>query len=166
MEDILEQAILVEANDEVIEDLILNHILNDNIQNVHSVFNFNSLESEQVKQNFRFEKQDIPRLAQLLEIADTIVTETGHTCTGLDELCILLGFLAYPNRLSDLKTIFLLSAQSFSQVINTTIKLILKRHRSLLEDLDVVLWLTQEKLEHYSQFIGRIQFIQDFMEYF
>ncbi|XP_050515881.1 uncharacterized protein LOC126892544 [Diabrotica virgifera virgifera] len=157
MEDILEQAILLEANDDDIEYVILNHILNDgndnNVQNV-PVFNFDTLEAEQAKKYFRFEKQDIPRLVQLLGIPDIIVTETGHTCTGLDGLCILLRRLAYPNRLSDLKVIFGLSAQSLSQIINKTVNLILEGHRSILEDLDNVPWLTQEKLEYYSQAVA------------
>ncbi|XP_050516041.1 uncharacterized protein LOC114329942 [Diabrotica virgifera virgifera] len=85
MEEILEQAMLLEANDNDIEYLILNLVLNDdNVQNqnVHPVFNFDTLEPEQAKQYFRFEKQDIPRLVQLLGIPDIIVTETGHTCTA------------------------------------------------------------------------------------
>ncbi|KAJ8909943.1 hypothetical protein NQ315_004010 [Exocentrus adspersus] len=77
-----------------------------------------------VKNIFRFTREHLLRLVCLLRLPDTIYCETGHTITGLTALCIVLRRLSYPNRLNDLILMFGLSPQSLSQIIKTTLNII------------------------------------------
>ena len=65
-------------------------------------FDFESLDPHECKAEFRFEKQDLPKLKQCLRIPDRFVCPQGTVCSGMEGLCILLKRLNYPCRYSDM----------------------------------------------------------------
>lgn len=153
MEDILEVAILGEEQDEEIELILLNYILVDghNLENERHIFSLEQMSDEDITLSFRFERNDIYRLRIYLGIPENVFTETNNRVNGTTALCILLKRLAYPNRLRDLSPLFGMSAQSLSQIIKTTINIIIEHRGELLINLNNLQWLDRERLQSYSQ---------------
>lgn len=56
--------------------------------------------------HFRFQKQDMDRLLEALQIPDSYTSHQGSVFTGMESLMILLRCLSYPNRWCDLVPIF------------------------------------------------------------
>lgn len=56
--------------------------------------------------HFRFQKQDMDRLLEALQIPDSYTSHQGSVFTGMESLMILLRRLSYPNRWCDLVPIF------------------------------------------------------------
>ena len=61
-------------------------------------FDFNQFSDIQCWDQFRFQKKDIPVLAQLLGLPPTFTTTNGCVLERVDLMCILLRRLSYPNR--------------------------------------------------------------------
>ncbi|KAJ8917009.1 hypothetical protein NQ315_012926 [Exocentrus adspersus] len=117
MEQDLEDIIIAGGNDEDIEAAILFHLnlLGDqegNINNDPQEFNLDDLTAAESKFLFRFEKDDVYRLSQTLRLPDFIRTYKGNKVSGLTSLCMILRRLAYPNRLRDLKNIWIFTTIS------------------------------------------------------
>ena len=68
---------------------------------------------------FRFQKRDIPILVRALSLPPEYHCEQGTKVAGIEALMILLRRLAYPNRLSDLVTIFGRSEPELSLIFNS-----------------------------------------------
>lgn len=51
---------------------------------------------------FRFEKRDIPLLAEARQLPPTFTCRQGSVCDGIEGLCMLLKRVAYPCRYSDM----------------------------------------------------------------
>jgi hypothetical protein len=151
MEQVLEAIILGGGDHQDVENAILHIILNRGIgQHPNLRFNLNEISNEEAKGNFRFEKQDIPILARLLEIPNLIRTESRNVVEGETALAILLRRLAYPNRWQDLRTLFHLSSQSLSQIASHTANIILANKGALLENLNNLQWLNHNRLRQYA----------------
>lgn len=140
-----------------IEEIFLIHVFN-NRQNlighraeVYGAFNFNELSEHECKLNFRFEKQDILRLALALRIPEHFTTVGGHKTTCIEGLCILLRRLAYPNRLVDLEPLFGRSGPGLSEIANFVCDLIYNNFGHLLSHLRNLPWLNLDRLRTYSQ---------------
>jgi hypothetical protein len=154
MDEMLEAAILGDANDDDIEEAILimlNPLRNNYVDPERQQFDLNEISFDQAKLNFRFEKNDIPILAELLGLPEQIITSTRNNVDRTTALCILLRRLAYPNRLKDLTLLFGLSPQSLSQIINTTTNIIMENKGNLLENLQANQWLDRNRLQYYAQ---------------
>jgi hypothetical protein len=84
MEEQLEIAILAGANDQEIEQLILHNIIgveeNNAIQPVE--FNLNNISDDEVKANFRFQREDIIRLRNALRIPQRVISNTRNKVAG------------------------------------------------------------------------------------
>lgn len=70
---------------------------------------------------------------------------------GVTALCILLKRLAYPNRLDDMRRQFGLSTSTLSRVINATVRLICDNWFHLLNDLNNLQWLNQNRFQLYAE---------------
>lgn len=83
MEEILEAAILGDANNEEIEFLILNNILinRDNVEQAER-FSLEQMTDEEIKLAFRFERNHILTLKDYLGIPEEVVTVTGNKVNG------------------------------------------------------------------------------------
>ena len=70
-------------------------------------FNFDENISEaECKAGFRFERGDIERLADVLQLPPTLKCPQGSVCDRIEGLCILLRRLAYPGRYIDMVSRF------------------------------------------------------------
>ena len=112
-------------------------------------FNLEDQSDQQALNKFRFDKENIYRLARSLALPDQIQLANRCICSGTDALCILLRRLVYPNRLSDLETLFGRPKSTLSLIINHTLDFIYDRHGYLLSSLDQP-WFQQEALEAYA----------------
>ncbi|XP_031328307.1 uncharacterized protein LOC116159472 [Photinus pyralis] len=154
MEEVLEALILGDAADDDYEYVIMDNIfVNREEVNQGPPFDFNTLTEEEVLLNFRFSRADLPRLFHVLHIPNVIVTDTRNRVDGFTALLILLKRMAYPCRLADLKAFFNMSSQSLSQIINTTISIILRERGNLLDQLNNLEWLNRERMAVYADAI-------------
>lgn len=69
---------------------------------------------------------------------------------GMEALCIYLKRLAYPNRLADLRNYFGRSTSALSEIANFVNSHIYENFGHLLEDLNNLPWLNQNRLEQYA----------------
>lgn len=65
-------------------------------------FTFDDLEDDECLSEFRFLKSDLPLLAELMGIPETVECYQRSLCSGLEALCILLKRHSYPCRYSDM----------------------------------------------------------------
>jgi hypothetical protein len=94
MDEMLEAAILGDANNDDIEEAILqilNSLRNNYVDAERQQFELNEISFDQAKINFRFEKNDIPILAELLGLPEQIRTGTRNNVDRTTALCILLS---------------------------------------------------------------------------
>ncbi|XP_074028827.1 uncharacterized protein [Leptinotarsa decemlineata] len=157
MDEALEAVILADADDDEVEQVILHNIFgvveNFPVGAAEDRFNLYNMMAEDIKINFRFERDDIFRLAAALHIPDVIRTQTRNSVPGVMGLCILLRRLAYPGRLKDLQLLFGLSPQSLSQIINHIPNLIANNFMHLLDDLRNLPWLNLQRMHMYADAI-------------
>jgi hypothetical protein len=94
MDEMLEAAILGDANNDDIEEAILqilNPLRNNYVDAERQQFELNEISFDQAKINIRFEKNDIPILAELLGLPEQIRTGTRNNVDRTTALCILLS---------------------------------------------------------------------------
>lgn len=152
MEGVVEAVILGGGDDEEVEDAILWHVLNRQEGQQHNLqFDLNQLTNDEVKENFRFQREDLDRLRRLLGIPDQIQTESRNVVDGVTGLAILLRRFAYPNRWKDLRSFFHLSPQSLSQISTSVMNTILANKGILLENLVNLRHLDAAKLLQYAE---------------
>jgi hypothetical protein len=79
MEEQLEIAILAGANDQEIEELLLHNIIGveEPVE-----FNLNNMSDDEVKANFRFQREDIIRLRNALRIPQRAISNTRNNVDG------------------------------------------------------------------------------------
>jgi len=65
-------------------------------------FNLQQMQKDECISEFRFEKEDIPRLKNILQIPDRIVCYNGTSVCGLEAFCIFLKRYSYPCRYLDM----------------------------------------------------------------
>ncbi|VEN44741.1 unnamed protein product [Callosobruchus maculatus] len=102
---------------------------------------------------FRFERHDIPRLANILGIPEEVRTPRRVKVDNLVALCIVLRRLAYPNRLRDIAPMWNLSPQAISEVFLTTMDIIIRNNGRFLDRLQNLQWLDRNKMQYYAQAI-------------
>lgn len=83
MEQILEAVILGGGDDDDVEFIILDHILRDeNDEGRGPPFDLANLTDEEVLKNFRFQREHLPRLKNVLNIPNNLVTHAGDHVDG------------------------------------------------------------------------------------
>ncbi|KAJ8930621.1 hypothetical protein NQ314_016536 [Rhamnusium bicolor] len=118
------------------------------------LFNLQNISDVDIEVNFRFHRDDLPRLLRVLQITPIVRTKEGDLATGEEALCILLRRLAYPNHLKDLKAVFSRSSEAISHIVNFMTEFIYQHHGQLLDNLENLLWLDEEKMQLYGQGIA------------
>ena len=68
----------------------------------YEMFDLDAMDDTECKAEFRFRKNEIPRLAEALDIPKTFFCHQDTTAPGIEGLCVLLRRLTYPCRCSDL----------------------------------------------------------------
>ncbi|KAF0698103.1 hypothetical protein As57867_003465, partial [Aphanomyces stellatus] len=82
---------------------------------------------------FRFNKQQIPELTQLLEVPDPFKTKARYRATAVEAVCIMLNRLAWPHRLGSMVQTFGRSREALSSIANETMLHVHSRFGHLLE---------------------------------
>lgn len=114
--------------------------------------NFNQLATTECFQMFRFYKDDLVQLRELLRIPEHIKLPNQSTFTGIDALCVTLHRLSYPCRLKDLRKIFGRSKSDLSRIVAWTCKHILDNFEHLINSLHQP-WLTSQDLQEMADCI-------------
>lgn len=91
-------------------------------------FDFDLLENDECLSEFRFRKQDIPLLADVLQVPDVITCYQRSVCTGLEALCVVLRRLAYPCRYADMIARFAKPVPVLCMINNYMIDFIYQTH--------------------------------------
>lgn len=82
MENILEAVLLANGDDEDVEFVILDRLIRAENERLEPRFNLDTMTDEEIMQNFRFERHDLPRLKIVLGIPDFIVSHGGDHVDG------------------------------------------------------------------------------------
>ena len=103
------------------------------------------------KETFRFQKKDMDRLFNALQLPETMSTAGGKkTWSGFEGLCIVLRRLSYPCRLKDLEDTFGRGKADISEIFNATLLFMQHTWHDLLITLTHP-WLTVERLHNYAR---------------
>ena len=94
----------------------------------YSLFNLDEMTESECLSEFRFRKRDIPILADVLGIPETIRCEQGSTCDGLEGLCMVLRRLSFPCRYADMIPRFAKPVPVISMVTNAVLDMIYATH--------------------------------------
>ena len=87
----------------------------------YACFDLNNMSEAECKAEFRFEKKDLPTLAEALQIPPSFKLRQGSIVSGMEGLCILLRRLAYPCRFGDMVPRFGKPVPVLSMVTNHVI---------------------------------------------
>ena len=104
------------------------------------------------KSEFRFYRNDIYRLAEVLHIPEETTCYNRSKFNGIEAFCVFLKRFAYPCRYSDLIPRFARPFPELCMMSNTILDRIYNRHVHLMQDFNQV-WLSPAKLEEYSDHI-------------
>ena len=94
----------------------------------YPVFDLDNISAADCYAEFRFEKNDIPLLAEALQLPFQIRCEQRSMCDGVEGLCMLLKRIAYPCRYSDLIPRFGRPVSALSLITNQVIDKIFHNH--------------------------------------
>ena len=117
-------------------------------------FCLDSLDSSECKSEFRLEKDDIPIVADALQVPARFMCPQGTVCDGIEGFCILLRRLAYPRRYFDLIQRFARPIPELSLIGNTVLEWIYDLHGFCLTSWNQT-FLTPPFLESYAQAVER-----------
>ncbi|XP_077555345.1 uncharacterized protein LOC144169840 [Haemaphysalis longicornis] len=110
-----------------------------------------SMDSGQFRTFFRFEKDDVERLARALRLPEVVKTPQCVKIPGVECLCLTLRRLAYPNRLRDLEPLFGRHYSVISSATNAVLEHIDSTFGHLLRDVNKHSWLDIAQLRVLSE---------------
>ena len=120
---------------------------------VYPKFNLDDKDVAEVKTEFRFEKNDIPSLYEVLRIPEVFRCKQGSVCDGMTGLCIMLKRLTYPCRYSDMIPAFGISVPELCMIYNTVVDYIFNEDGHLIGRWNHTL-LRSENLQRYADSIA------------
>lgn len=91
-------------------------------------FDLNLMDESECLAEFRVKKQDIPLLADVLQLPATIRCSQRTTCNRIEGLCMLLKRFSYPCRYSDMIHRFARPVPEISMITNTVMDHIFVTH--------------------------------------
>ena len=91
-------------------------------------FSLEEMDAAECAVDFRFKKNEIPVLAQALDIPERFTCKQGTICEGIEALCMVLRRFSYPCRYSDLVPQFGRPVPELSMITNNVIDYIYERH--------------------------------------
>ena len=98
---------------------------------------------------FRFKKEDLPRLAKVLRIPEKVICANGTIASQIEGLCIFLKRFSYPCRLSDMIPRFGRSRHELCLISNEVMGHVVESFKHLLTTFEQQ-WLQIEQLEQYA----------------
>ena len=155
------ELVLLGHNQGFLDDLefALLYDLNNSKNPDFPYWNYAPFELENVSEadcwaDFRFNRNDIYRLANVLHLPNHIICYNGTKANKIEGLCILLKRFAYPCRYGDMIPRFGRSVPELSMITNTVLNIIYENYNHKLRTLDQP-WLAPEKLREYADAIQR-----------
>lgn len=115
-------------------------------------FNQDTADELFCKVEFRFKKEDIPRLKTVLTIPYEIRIKRCTSCSGLEALCILLKRFAFPVRYCDMVPLFGRSVPELCRIVYFMINFIFERNHFRLTSWNQS-FLSRENLQLYANSI-------------
>ena len=115
-------------------------------------FDLDSLSDEECKAEFRFYRNDIYQMLDVLQLPDEITCYNGFRVDGSEALCIMLKRFAYPCRYLDLIARFAKPVPQLCMVSNHVMNLIYTQWNHLLTDLNQP-WLSPANLQQFAEVI-------------
>lgn len=112
-------------------------------------FDLENLTNEECKAEFRFHKNDIYSLADILRLPEEITFYNGIIVQSIPALCMLLKRLAYPCRYSDLIPRFARPVPQISIITNHMLDTIYESWGHLLSTFDQA-WLSPANLQTFA----------------
>lgn len=94
----------------------------------HDKFDLGNLCEDECRAEFRFEKQDITRLAEVLQLPPVFKCPQGSVSDDIEGLCTLLRRLSYPVRYSDMVNRFARPVPVISMITNCVLDYIYETH--------------------------------------
>ena len=110
------------------------------------------IDNVEFEAEFRFRKEDIPTLAEVLAIPDSLVCPQGTKADGTEGLCCALKRFAYPCRCSDMIPLFGRTVPELSMISNVVVDYICNQHSHKLLQWNEMLF-HPENLQAYANAI-------------
>lgn len=104
-------------------------------------FDLDDLCDDECKAEFRFLKNDIHLLKDVLQVPDEVVCYNRLVVDGIEALCVLLKRFAYPIRYSDMCPRFARPVPQFSIITNAMMDIIYNQHCHRLRNFNQA-WLS------------------------
>ena len=117
-------------------------------------FDLDQMTDDECKTEFRFYRNDIYELTEVLNLPDRIICYNGVNVDITEALCTFLKRFAYPCRHVDLIPRFARPEPQLCMISNAVMDLIYTGWRHLLLDLDQP-WLSRPQLETFTEVIGQ-----------
>lgn len=99
---------------------------------VYEKCNWNIMDELVCRTEFRYKKEDIPRLQAVLRIPEEIFVKRCNSSTGLEALCILLKRFAFPVRYCDMVPFLGRSVPEMFRILHFMTNFILKMQNARL----------------------------------
>ena len=112
-------------------------------------FDLDKFNDDECKASFRFLKNDVYFLKEVLDIPDQIICPNRSVVSGIEALCILLRRYAYPIRLGDMVPIFGRSVPQLSMIATKLSDMIYNTYSHKLTNLQQP-WLAPACLQSYA----------------
>ena len=119
----------------------------------YSKFDLDTMNDGECKSEFRFFRNDVYRLGEILNIPEELVCYNGVVCDKYEALCILLKRYAYPCRFLDMIPRFGRPVPQLSMITQRLTDIILQQWTHLLTTMNQN-WLSPQNLENYAQAIN------------
>ena len=115
-------------------------------------FDLDTLSDDECKSEFRFLKNDIYHLAEILQIPNQVRCYNRIVADGIEALCIFLKRFAYPCRYADMLPRFARPVPQLCMISNEIMNFIYETQHHRLRSFDQ-LWLSPENLQNYADVI-------------
>ena len=115
----------------------------------YSSFGLEDMTEAECWAEFRFYKNDVIHLAEILQIPNEIHCTNRTKCDRIEALCIMLKRFSYPCRYGDMIPRFGRSVPELSQISNHMLNFVYNNYSNKLTDLNQN-WLTPNNLQDYA----------------
>ncbi len=119
------------------------HLAQDKPHENYEHFDLDTYNDEQCKHLFRFDKDAIVQLCDLMALPDEYVGHNGIVWQPLEGTCMLLRHLCYPGHLVDLQPYFGCSPEDCSVIVNNMLSDVHHRFSHLLSSVNQP-WMDHE----------------------
>ena len=116
-------------------------------------FDLDTLSDDECRSEFRFLKNDIYHLAEILQIPNQVRCYKRIVADGIEALCIFLKRFAYPCRYADMLPRFAIPVQQLCMILNEIMNFIHETQHHRLRSFDQP-WLSPENLQNYADVKG------------